>query len=74
MAKSSNASLGPDCAGKYGEALAAAVRGRLRVNVHPFFARLALAPRLKKFLAAYLSCRWRSWDATVSATSWPTGF
>jgi DNA-binding MarR family transcriptional regulator len=41
---------------------AAAVRGRLRINVDPFFARLVLA----------LSCRWRSWDATVSATSWPT--
>jgi DNA-binding transcriptional LysR family regulator len=32
---------------------AAAVRGRLRVNVDPFFARLVLAPRLGKFLAAY---------------------
>lgn len=29
------------------------VRGRLRVNVDPFFARLALAPRLGKFLAAH---------------------
>ena len=29
------------------------VRGRLRVNVDPFFARLVLAPRLGKFLAAY---------------------
>ena len=32
---------------------AAAVRGRLRINVDPFFARLVLAPRLGKFLAAY---------------------
>ena len=32
---------------------AAVVRGRLRVNVDPFFARLVLAPRLGKFLAAY---------------------
>ena len=32
---------------------AMAVRGRLRVNVDPFFARLVLAPRLGKFLAAY---------------------
>src|SRR5580693_4306575 len=31
---------------------AAVVRGRLRVNVDPFFARLVLAPRLGKFLAA----------------------
>jgi DNA-binding transcriptional LysR family regulator len=29
------------------------VRGRLRVNVDPFFARLVLAPRLGKFLATY---------------------
>src|ERR1700736_101567 len=29
------------------------VRGRLRINVDPFFARLVLAPRLEKFLAAY---------------------
>jgi DNA-binding transcriptional LysR family regulator len=29
------------------------VRGRLRVNVDPFFARLVLAPRLGKFLANY---------------------
>ena len=32
---------------------AAVVRGRLRVNVDPFFARLVLAPRLGKFLAAH---------------------
>jgi DNA-binding transcriptional LysR family regulator len=32
---------------------AALVRGRLRVNVDPFFARLILAPRLGKFLTAY---------------------
>jgi DNA-binding transcriptional LysR family regulator len=32
---------------------AAAVRGRLRVNVDPFFARRVLAPHLGKFLAAY---------------------
>ena len=32
---------------------AAVVRGRLRVNVDPFFARLVLAPRLGKFLTAY---------------------
>src|ERR1700730_10709186 len=32
---------------------AAMVRGRLRVNVDPFFARLVLAPRLGKFLATY---------------------
>jgi DNA-binding transcriptional LysR family regulator len=32
---------------------AAAVRGRLRINVDPFFARLVLAPRVGKFLAAY---------------------
>jgi DNA-binding transcriptional LysR family regulator len=32
---------------------AAAVRGRLRINVDPFFARLVLAPRLGKFLTAY---------------------
>jgi DNA-binding transcriptional LysR family regulator len=32
---------------------AAVVRGRLRVNVDPFFARVVLAPRLGKFLAAY---------------------
>jgi DNA-binding transcriptional LysR family regulator len=32
---------------------AAAVRGRLRVNVDPFFARLILAPRIGKFLTAY---------------------
>jgi DNA-binding transcriptional LysR family regulator len=32
---------------------ATVVRGRLRVNVDPFFARLVLAPRLGKFLAAY---------------------
>jgi DNA-binding transcriptional LysR family regulator len=32
---------------------AAVVRGRLRVNVDPFFARLILAPRLGKFLTAY---------------------
>src|SRR5580692_9845938 len=32
---------------------AAAVRGRLRINVDPFFARLVLAPRLGKFLATY---------------------
>src|SRR5271156_4875104 len=31
----------------------AVVRGRLRVNVDPFFARLVLAPRLGKFLTAY---------------------
>jgi DNA-binding transcriptional LysR family regulator len=30
-----------------------AVRGRLRVNVDPWFARLALAPRLSGFLARY---------------------
>jgi DNA-binding transcriptional LysR family regulator len=32
---------------------AAAVRGRLRINVDPFFARLVLAPRVGKFLAAH---------------------
>lgn len=32
---------------------AIAVRGRLRVNVDPWFARLVLAPRLSNFLAAY---------------------
>jgi DNA-binding transcriptional LysR family regulator len=32
---------------------AASVRGRLRVNVDPFFARRALAPRLGSFLAAH---------------------
>jgi DNA-binding transcriptional LysR family regulator len=32
---------------------AAAVRGRLRINVDPFFARLVLAPRLGKLLATY---------------------
>jgi DNA-binding transcriptional LysR family regulator len=32
---------------------AAAVRGRLRVNVDPWFARLVLAPRLSGFLAAH---------------------
>src|ERR1700730_634036 len=32
---------------------ATVVRGRLRVNVDPFFARLVLAPRRGKFLAAY---------------------
>ena len=32
---------------------AEAVRGRLRINVDPFFARLVLAPRVGKFLAAY---------------------
>ncbi|HEY1412361.1 MAG TPA: LysR family transcriptional regulator [Rhodopila sp.] len=32
---------------------AASVRGRLRVNVDPWFARLVLAPRLAAFLAAY---------------------
>src|SRR5271169_2112115 len=32
---------------------AAAVRGRLRVNVDPWFARLVLAPRLSEFLKAY---------------------
>jgi DNA-binding transcriptional LysR family regulator len=32
---------------------AASVRGRLRVNVDPWFARLVLAPRLATFLAAY---------------------
>jgi DNA-binding transcriptional LysR family regulator len=32
---------------------AAAVRGRLRVNVDPFFARLVLAPRVGEFLAAH---------------------
>jgi DNA-binding transcriptional LysR family regulator len=31
----------------------AVARGRLRVNVDPFFARLVLAPRLGKFLAAH---------------------
>jgi DNA-binding transcriptional LysR family regulator len=31
----------------------AAVRGRLRVNVDPFFARLVLVPHLGEFLAAY---------------------
>jgi DNA-binding transcriptional LysR family regulator len=31
----------------------AAVRGRLRVNVEPFFARLVLAPHLGEFLATY---------------------
>ena len=30
-----------------------AVRGRLRVNVDPWFARLVLAPRLSDFLAAH---------------------
>ena len=51
---------------------AAVVRGRLRINVDPFFARLVLAPRLGNSWPPTLSCRWRSWDATVSATSWPT--
>jgi DNA-binding transcriptional LysR family regulator len=32
---------------------AASVRGRLRVNVDPWFARLVLAPRIAGFLAAY---------------------
>jgi DNA-binding transcriptional LysR family regulator len=32
---------------------AATPRGRLRVNVDPWFARLVLAPRLPRFLAAY---------------------
>src|SRR6202044_325834 len=32
---------------------AAAVRGRLRVNLDPWFARLALAPHLQAFLAHY---------------------
>src|SRR5277367_5007785 len=32
---------------------AVAVRGRLRVNVDPFFARLVLAPRVGEFLAAH---------------------
>lgn len=32
---------------------AASVRGRLRVNVDPWFARLVLAPRLSVFLAAH---------------------
>src|SRR5580704_11884526 len=32
---------------------AAAVRGRLRVNVDPWFARLVLAPRLRAFLDAH---------------------
>jgi DNA-binding transcriptional LysR family regulator len=32
---------------------AAAVRGRLRVNVDPFFARFVLAPRVGKFLEAH---------------------
>src|SRR5258707_7840899 len=32
---------------------AATVRGRLRVNVDPWFARLVLAPRLSSFLAAH---------------------
>jgi DNA-binding transcriptional LysR family regulator len=32
---------------------ATTVRGRLRVNVDPFFARLVLAPRLGEFLAAH---------------------
>jgi DNA-binding transcriptional LysR family regulator len=32
---------------------AVAVRGRLRINVDPFFARLVLAPRVGKFLAAH---------------------
>lgn len=32
---------------------AAAVRGRLRINVDPFFTRLVLAPRLGEFLAKY---------------------
>jgi DNA-binding transcriptional LysR family regulator len=32
---------------------AATVRGRLRINVDPFFARLVLAPRLGTFLTAY---------------------
>jgi DNA-binding transcriptional LysR family regulator len=31
----------------------AVVRGRARINVDPFFARLVLAPRLGKFLADY---------------------
>jgi DNA-binding transcriptional LysR family regulator len=30
-----------------------AVRGRLRINVDPYFARLVLAPRVGKFLAAH---------------------
>jgi DNA-binding transcriptional LysR family regulator len=32
---------------------AAAVRGRLRVNVDPWFARMVLAPRLRRFLIQY---------------------
>jgi DNA-binding transcriptional LysR family regulator len=32
---------------------AAAVRGRLRIGVHPLFARIVLAPRLAEFLVAY---------------------
>jgi DNA-binding transcriptional LysR family regulator len=32
---------------------AVAVRGRLRINVDPYFARLVLAPRVGKFLAAH---------------------
>lgn len=34
---------------------AAVVRGRLRVSVDPWFARMALAPRLQQFLARYPS-------------------
>jgi DNA-binding transcriptional LysR family regulator len=32
---------------------AAAVSGRLRVNVDPWFARMVLAPRLRRFLIQY---------------------
>jgi DNA-binding transcriptional LysR family regulator len=53
-----HAQIGPLLAGieeAAGEAAGAAamVRGRLRVNVDPWFARLVLAPRLSGFLADY---------------------
>ena len=37
---------------------AAKVRGRLRVSVDPWFARMVLAPELQRFLARYPT-RWR---------------
>jgi DNA-binding transcriptional LysR family regulator len=37
---------------------AAAVSGRLRVNVDPWFARMVLAPRLRRFLIQIPFCRW----------------
>lgn len=49
-------------------AAAAAVRGRLRINVDPLFARLVLAPHLAAFMAAHpelavdVSARWQMGD------------